>query len=332
MVSPHWLLWSHNATLVDEAGHIALDSKETIAALKYATELQKTMVSGTLSWNDSGNNKAFASGDIGLTFNGVSIYYFLKNSPDAKLNKIAADTQHQALPKGLATRAPMSATPMNAMVFKHTKYPNAAKDYLRFMMEAEQYGPWLSNCLGYWSNSLKAYSKMDFWTAGPEAGAIRSGHGHAVLRWLQGSGDSGILGGDRQLHSGGYVRFRRHRQCDAGGSGQARGAAGGSVLQDELTRAVALRGPVALARCPPVHCSAGARPPTRRSPKLAGSEAPCCAAARARIGRNRRPNVRRLMGRERNGWLDSPRYTAVRHRCADWRAPRCLARRPGGRS
>ena len=77
-----WLLWSHNAKLVDEQGHIALDSKETLAALKYATELQKTMVSGTLSWNDSGNNKAFASGDIGLTFNGVSIYYFLKNSPD----------------------------------------------------------------------------------------------------------------------------------------------------------------------------------------------------------------------------------------------------------
>jgi multiple sugar transport system substrate-binding protein len=163
-----WLLWSHNAMLVDENGKIALDSKETIAALKYATELQKTMVSGTLSWNDSGNNKAFAAGDIGLTFNGVSIYYVLKSSPDPKLNQIAIDTQHQVLPKGLAPRSTMSATPMNAMVFKHTQYPNAAKDYLRFMMEAEQYGPWLSNCIGYWSNSLKAYSKMKFWTEDPK--------------------------------------------------------------------------------------------------------------------------------------------------------------------
>ena len=161
--------------LVDEKGQIALNSKETINALKYATDLQKTMVSGTLSWNDSGNNKAFASGDIGLTFNGVSIYYFLKNSPDAKLNQIAVDTQHQALPKGLAKSAPMSATPMNAMVFKHTKYPNAAKDYLRFMMEAEQYGPWLSNCLGYWSNSLKAYSKMDFWAQDPKLAPYAAG-------------------------------------------------------------------------------------------------------------------------------------------------------------
>jgi multiple sugar transport system substrate-binding protein len=170
-----WLLWSHNAMLVDENGKIALDSKETIAALKYATELQKTQVSGNLSWNDSGNNKAYAAGDVGMTFNGVSIYYFLKSSPDPKLQQMAVDTQHQLLPKGLAARSPMSATPMNAMVFKHTKYPNAAKDYLRFMMEADQYGPWLSNCIGYWSNSLKAYSKMKFWSEDPKLAPYASG-------------------------------------------------------------------------------------------------------------------------------------------------------------
>ena len=64
--------------LVDENGKVALDSKETIAALKYATELQKTMIPGTLSWNDAGNNQAYAAGQIGLTFNGVSIYYVLQ--------------------------------------------------------------------------------------------------------------------------------------------------------------------------------------------------------------------------------------------------------------
>ncbi|HVZ07476.1 ABC transporter substrate-binding protein [Rhodopila sp.] len=170
-----WLLWSHNAMLVDENGKIALDSKETVAALRYATELQKVQVSGNLSWNDSGNNKAYAAGDIGMTFNGVSIYYFLKTSPDPKLQQMAVDTQHQLLPKGVASRSPMSATPMNAMVFKHTKYPNAAKDYLRFMMEADQYGPWLSNCIGYWSNSLKAYSKMKFWTEDPKLAPYASG-------------------------------------------------------------------------------------------------------------------------------------------------------------
>ena len=40
------------------------------------------MIPGTVACNDSGNNKAYVAGDIGLTFNGVSIYYVLKNSPD----------------------------------------------------------------------------------------------------------------------------------------------------------------------------------------------------------------------------------------------------------
>ena len=98
----------------------------------------------------------------------MSLYYVLKKSPDPKLQAIAEDTQHQTIPKGFASRPPILATPMNAMVFNHTKYPNAAKEYLRFMMEAPQYGEWLSNCIGYWSQPLKAYAKMKFWQADPK--------------------------------------------------------------------------------------------------------------------------------------------------------------------
>ncbi len=168
----HWALWSHNGMVVDENGKVALDSKETIAALKYMAELYRTMIPGVLSWNDSGNNKAYAAGQIGMTFNGVSIYYVLKNSPDPKLREMAEDTQHQELPKGLAQRTPQAAAPMNAMLFRHSKYPNAAKEYIRFMMEKEQYGPWLSNCLGYWSQSLRAYGKMNFWRQDPKLEAF----------------------------------------------------------------------------------------------------------------------------------------------------------------
>jgi multiple sugar transport system substrate-binding protein len=163
----NWLLWSHGAALTDETGKVSLDSKETIAALNYAKELYPHMIGGTVSWNDASNNKAFAAGDISLTFNGVSIYYVAKNSSDPKLQAIAADINHQAPPFGVARKAPQSSLVVNAMVFKHTKYPNACKEYLRFMMEAPQYAPWLAGCLGYWSNSLKAYGKMAFWDADP---------------------------------------------------------------------------------------------------------------------------------------------------------------------
>ncbi len=161
----NWLLWSHNAKLTDAAGKVMLDSKETIAALKYSRELFPHMIQGTLSWGDPSNNKAYLAGDISTTFNGVSIYYVAKNSQDAKIQAIAADTAHQRVPMGLAKRSPSSSLVVEAMIFKHTKYQNAAKEYLRFMMEAPQYAPWLASCLGYWSNPLRNYGKMAFWDA-----------------------------------------------------------------------------------------------------------------------------------------------------------------------
>lgn len=173
-----WLLWTHNAFVVDEKGKVALDSKETIAALKYATELQKTMIPGTLTWNDVGNNQAYQSGAIGMTFNGVSLYYSMLKSPDPKVQAMAADTFTQDTPYGFSKQKPQSAAPISAMLFKTSKYPNAAKEYIRFMMEKDQYGMWLSSCLGYWCQPLKAYSKMKFWESDPKlkpfAGALDS--------------------------------------------------------------------------------------------------------------------------------------------------------------
>ena len=43
------------------------------------------------------------------------------------------------------------------MLFKYSKYPNAAKAYLQFMMEPEQYNPWMEAAIGYVSQPLKAY-------------------------------------------------------------------------------------------------------------------------------------------------------------------------------
>ena len=57
-----FLLWAHGGRLVDEDGHVVLDSKETRAALDYAKAMQETMIPGTLAWNDASNNKAFAVG------------------------------------------------------------------------------------------------------------------------------------------------------------------------------------------------------------------------------------------------------------------------------
>jgi len=161
-----WLLWSHNASLLDEEGNVIINSKETIAALKYLKELYPTLIAGTPSWNDVSNNRAYSSQEIALTANGVSLYFALKNDPATAA--IAADTEHQLLPKGLAASSPMSGLTLNAMVFKHSPYPNASKAFLQFMLEKEQYEPWLNANSGYWSQSLAAYADAAVWSGDPK--------------------------------------------------------------------------------------------------------------------------------------------------------------------
>jgi multiple sugar transport system substrate-binding protein len=169
----NWLLWSHGAALVDEEGKVALDSPETLRALDYARAMQETMIQGTMAWNGASNNQAFVAGELGLTQNGVSIYYALKTSNEAAKAAMAADTDHAEMPHGAATKAPEPALTLNAMVPRHTRFPNAAKEYLRFMMEAEQYDPWLSGCLGYWSQPLKAYADSAVWSSDPKIAVFR---------------------------------------------------------------------------------------------------------------------------------------------------------------
>jgi multiple sugar transport system substrate-binding protein len=164
----HWLLWAFGGKLVDEHNNVVVNSPETQRALEYAKELYETFVPGTLSWLDPNNNKAFLDGQISLTANGISIYYAAKNSPDPKLKEMAADIQHANMPIGPAGKPTELNLFFNQMIFKYTKYPQAAKEYLRFMMEKEQYEPWQQAAIGYVTQPLRAYEANPIWTVDPK--------------------------------------------------------------------------------------------------------------------------------------------------------------------
>lgn len=172
----NWLLWSHGGQMVNEDGTVAINSPETLASLNYLKELYPTFVEGTLSWLDPSNNRAYLAEQCFLTSNGVSLYFAAKNDPATR--HIAEDTDHAPLPRGVAASTPQSATILNAMVFKHSRFPNAAKRLLAFMMEAEQYDRWLTACLGYWSHPLRAYSNSAVWSSDPKLAVYKDGLNH----------------------------------------------------------------------------------------------------------------------------------------------------------
>ncbi len=168
----NWLIWSHGGYLVDEAGKVAINRKETIDSLNYLKELYATFIPGTTAWNDISNNRAYAAQELWLTANGVSLYFSLKNDPATAA--IAADTEHQLMPTGRLTLPAMTGLTLNAMVFKHSKFPNAAKAFLQFMLEHEQHEPWLNANLGYWAHPLAAYDAAAVWEGDPRVSIFKN--------------------------------------------------------------------------------------------------------------------------------------------------------------
>jgi multiple sugar transport system substrate-binding protein len=167
----NWLVWSHGGFLVDEGGAVAINSPQTINALTYLRELYQTFVPGTLAWGDISNNRAYSANECFMTQNGVSLYFSMKNDP--ALRAIADDTQMTPMPKGLADSAPNAGLTLNGMVFRHSRFPNASKALLTFLMETEQYDPWLQANIGYWSQPLNAYAASAVWSSDPKISVFR---------------------------------------------------------------------------------------------------------------------------------------------------------------
>ena len=180
----NWLLWSHGAALTDPEGKVSINSPQTVAALNYLKELYPSFIPGTLSWGDISNNRAYAANECWLTSNGVSLYFSLKNDPATAA--IAADTEHDIMPPGQAPSWPSAPLTLNAMVFKHSRFPNASKAFLQFMMEREQYDPWLIANLGYWAHPLNNYKTSAVWSSDPKVAIFRDSMNNKFWNGYQG--------------------------------------------------------------------------------------------------------------------------------------------------
>ena len=185
----NWLMWAFGGQLVDKNNKVVIDSAETLKALEYGKELYGTFIPGTLSWLDPNNNKAFLDGQVSVTNNGISIYVAAKNSPDAKLKEMAVDIQHAAFPIGPVGVPTESHLFFNQMIMKYTKYPNAAKEFLRFMMEQDQFGAWLTGASAYIATPLDGYAKLPIWTSDPKNTPYRD-----AVKNLRPAGYAGKLG------------------------------------------------------------------------------------------------------------------------------------------
>lgn len=160
----HWALWSHGGQLVDKDDKVIINSPETAKSLEFVKALYENFIPGTASWNDSSNNKIFVSGDLHLTSNGISVYVAAQKDNKA----VADDMNHAYMPIGPVGKPTELHLAFPILTFNFTKAPNACKAFTAFMLEAENFNPWVEAAQGYLSHFLNAYDKNPVWTSDPK--------------------------------------------------------------------------------------------------------------------------------------------------------------------
>lgn len=158
------LLWSYGAREVEPDGRtVAIDADETARAIDMARKLfRQTMAEEVLGWTDPNNNKAWLSEQISCTNNAASILWVAKQDfPD-----IAKVTDHALNPAGPKGRFHI-LNPWTHAIFVHTPEKEAARGFLRWLMQPEQLRSWYVAAGTYYAPFLHAYDNDPMWKSDP---------------------------------------------------------------------------------------------------------------------------------------------------------------------
>jgi multiple sugar transport system substrate-binding protein len=164
-------LWSFGGAEVDDKGKVAINSKDTIEAVKYMTAMWKDSCDeGGLAWDDSSNNRAFLAGTICSTLNGASIYIEALRKPDqyktADGKPLKDDIQHALLPAGPKGVFGLHLV-QSHVIPTYSKNQKAAKDLLRFMHTKANYEQWFETGQGFYTPATSGWESHKMWKANP---------------------------------------------------------------------------------------------------------------------------------------------------------------------
>ncbi len=161
------LLWSFGGQEVDEAGRVAIHSPETLRACQFLQEFWTGACDTSgLSWDDSSNNRAFFAETISATLNGASIYFVARNYPEKAPPGLADKIGHFLNPQGPAGRY-HTILPFTHGIAKYSKNKRAARDFLRFLMQKDNYETYIRVQKGYGLGASPDWEHHPFWQEDP---------------------------------------------------------------------------------------------------------------------------------------------------------------------
>jgi multiple sugar transport system substrate-binding protein len=158
------MILNEGGTLVDEQGNPAIDNPGTIAALE---RLKRWWDNGLIpensaSWDDSGNNTAYNSGQAAFVFNPASIFAYLEaNDPE-----LLAETTQAPFPAGPAGNFPSVGT-WSWSIFEGSPNVDAAKQMITAIMQPEMVQAVYEEVGGRWYPVYRDLAEAPFWQERP---------------------------------------------------------------------------------------------------------------------------------------------------------------------
>lgn len=136
------IIWSYGGSVDTKDGKtIIANSPETIEATKLIRDIfltDKSTPPSALGWDDSGNNKAYLSGQAAMIFNvGSTLSTIKKDNPD--LYEKTGIAPYPAGPKG--TYIPGISN--NLGIFKDSQQKDLAKQFVAYMLDTDWYKTWI---------------------------------------------------------------------------------------------------------------------------------------------------------------------------------------------
>jgi multiple sugar transport system substrate-binding protein len=156
------IIWSYGGKLVEADNKtVALHSKGTVQAVQLIADMfnkHKIIPKGAVSWDNTGNNKAYQSRQVIFVLNPTSIYAHLADSDKNLYNT----TGLFPVPGGPAGVIENLST-AEWVLFKHSPYAEVARGLAEYWMAPENLRVTIEEGDGRWGPPYKGMYDSDFW-------------------------------------------------------------------------------------------------------------------------------------------------------------------------
>lgn len=163
---PTWcypLFWGYGGQEVDAQGKVAINTPDTVAAVKAMKDAWKDGYDETgLAWDDTSNNRAFLAEQISGTLNGASVWWVARKENRPFFDDIGLALM-PAGPKGQS----LFLLNNNYAAMKYSKNPDAAKAFIRWSMSDEVWMPWFELCASYYTPVGPKQDATPLWSKFP---------------------------------------------------------------------------------------------------------------------------------------------------------------------